>query len=67
MDKQPVFEGEEAPTALLSDNAKMIELFGEPPTSLEKMIQWTAGWIMKGGRSLDKPTHFQTRDGQFLD
>ena len=28
MDKQPVFEGEEAPTALLSDNAKMIELFG---------------------------------------
>ncbi len=67
MGKPPVFEGVEAPTALLSNNAKMRSLFGPPPTPLDAMLRWTAHWVMKGGRSLGKPTHFQTRDGQFLD
>ena len=67
MTKPPVFEEIETPTALLSNNAKMRSLFGPLPTSIETMLRWTAHWVMKGGRSLGKPTHFQTRDGQFLD
>jgi nucleoside-diphosphate-sugar epimerase len=67
MRTKPVFTGEEAPTALLSDNSKMKKLFGEPPTSPEQMIHWTADWIMNNGKTLNKPTHFQTRDGEFLD
>lgn len=67
MGRKPVFTGTEAPTAFLSDNSAMKKILGKPPTSLNRMIQWIASWIMKGGRSLDKPTHFQTRDGQFLD
>ncbi|MCE5248817.1 NAD-dependent epimerase/dehydratase family protein [bacterium] len=67
MNREPVFTGTEAPTAFLSDNSAMKKLLGEPPTSLDLMIGWIADWIMKGGQSLGKPTHFQTRDGQFLD
>lgn len=67
MGKKPVFFGDEASTALLSDNSKMCRIFGEPPTSLVQMINWITDWIMKGGKILDKPTHFQTRNGQFLD
>jgi nucleoside-diphosphate-sugar epimerase len=67
MGKTPVFEGTEAPTALLSKNARMRSLFGVPQTPLDAMLRWTANWVMTGGRSLGKPTHFQTRDGQFLD
>jgi len=67
MGKEPVFTGTETPTAFLSNNSKMRRFFGEPPTGLDEMIQLTIEWITKGGRSLNKPTHFQTRDGQFLD
>jgi nucleoside-diphosphate-sugar epimerase len=65
--REPSFSGAEAPTALLSDSAKMKRLFGGPPTSLERRVEWIAGWIRRGGQSLDKPTHFQTRDGRYLD
>lgn len=65
--REPSFSGAEAPTALLSNSAKMKRLFGAPPTSLERMVEWIAEWIRRGGQSLDKPTHFQTRDGRYLD
>jgi len=29
------------------------------------MIEWIANWIRMGGAMLNKPTHFQTRDGEF--
>ena len=67
MKKEPVFEGKEAPTALLSDNSKMKRLMGESQISLDQMLQMTADWIQSGGKSLGKPTHYQTRDGQYLD
>ncbi|MHB9028919.1 MAG: NAD-dependent epimerase/dehydratase family protein [Candidatus Latescibacterota bacterium] len=65
--KEPRFAGIEAETALLSNNARMKSLFGPPPTGPDQMIGWIAEWLQRGGRSLGKPTHFQTRDGQFLD
>lgn len=61
----PVFEGEEQPTALLSNAARAIQLFGYPTVSVGQMIDWVTVWIGRGGRMLDKPTHFQTRDGRF--
>jgi hypothetical protein len=33
--------------------------------SLERMIDWQADWIRRGGASLGKPTHFETRDGKY--
>lgn len=63
--KTPVFEGAEAATALLSDAKAVERLLGAPPTSVEMMIDAVAGWVLKGGRSLGKPTHFDERSGTF--
>lgn len=65
MKKQPRFTGTPQPTALLSDATQSIELFGAPSVTSEQMIEWTANWIMRGGKLLNKPTHFETRDGKF--
>lgn len=64
-DRAPVFEGQEAPTALLSNPARCLALFGPLPVGLDEMIAQVASWIEQGGRSLEKPTHFEVRDGGF--
>lgn len=62
---QPHFTGSEAPTALLSNAAKAQQLFGYPRVALQQLIEWTAAWIDQGGAMLNKPTHFEARDGRF--
>jgi nucleoside-diphosphate-sugar epimerase len=62
---EPVFEGAEAETALLSNASLCQKLFGYPSVSLEQLIDWLAGWIEAGGSTHNKPTHFETRDGKF--
>jgi nucleoside-diphosphate-sugar epimerase len=52
-------------TALLSNAGKASALFGNPSVTPTEMIEWIAGWILQGGATLNKPTHFQTRDGKF--
>lgn len=61
----PEFVGEERPTALLNNAAKCFRLFGYPTVSVDQIIEWIAQWIGAGGRSLNKPTHFEARDGKF--
>jgi len=63
--KEPILEGQEAPTALLSNAARCFRLFGYPSVTADQMIEWTAHWIQRGGTNLGKPTHFETRDGRF--
>jgi nucleoside-diphosphate-sugar epimerase len=62
---QPSFSSEEMPTALLSNAAKCHRLFGTPSVTVPEMLDWTAEWISAGGSRLNKPTHFQVRDGKF--
>jgi nucleoside-diphosphate-sugar epimerase len=62
---KPEFVHEEGPTALLSNPARACELFGQPPIKPHQMIEWIAAWLKQGGEILNKPTHFQTRDGKF--
>lgn len=64
-DRKVEFVGEEAPTAWLNDASRSFKLFGYPQVSLGQMIEWTAQWVERGGRILDKPTHFEERDGKF--
>ncbi len=64
-EKTPIFEGQEAGTALLSNASRCHQLFGYPRISLEKMVQWIAHWVRSGGPTLDKPTKFEVRDGKF--
>lgn len=57
--------GAEAPTALLNDGSAGRALLGETAVDAEQLIEWTADWIMRGGASLNKPTHFENRAGDF--
>jgi nucleoside-diphosphate-sugar epimerase len=59
------FSEAEGSTALLSDSSKARTLFGSPTVSPVEMIEGIAHWIREGGVTLNKPTHFQTRDGKF--
>jgi len=63
--RAPVITGSEAPTAWIWDASRSYEWFGPPLVSLDEMIQATAQWIRRGGATLDKPTHFEVRDGKF--
>lgn len=63
--KSPKLINEEQPTALLSNAAKAIQIFGEPKVSLKQMIEVIGEWMKQGGKTLNKPTHFQERKGQF--
>ena len=62
---QPHFEGVESPTAWLVDCARMNRVFGPPRVKLETLLDWTAAWVREGKSSLDKPTHFEVRDGHY--
>ncbi len=62
---QVAFEGIEAEVALLNDATKAQGLFGYPSVTADQLIEWTAKWIRAGGRTLNKPTHFQAQDGKF--
>jgi nucleoside-diphosphate-sugar epimerase len=62
---QPTFISEEMPTALLSNAAKAHQIFGRPTVTAEQMIDWTSAWISNDGPRLNKPTHFEVRDGKF--
>jgi nucleoside-diphosphate-sugar epimerase len=63
--KQPIFTGSPAPTALLINANKSHNLLGYPEVPLHRMMDWIADWVARGGESLNKPTHFETRDGKF--
>lgn len=59
------FTGTESDTALLSNPARLCTKLGPPPTSLEPILTWIAHWIKINGRTFNKPTHFEVRDGSY--
>jgi nucleoside-diphosphate-sugar epimerase len=63
--KPPVFRGEEAQSAWLTNAAKAFVLFGYPVVTLERMVDWTAAWVEDGGPSLGKDTRYDVRDGAY--
>jgi len=63
--KKPIFENEEMETALLSNASEYHRLFGYPKVSLKQMIEWVAHWILINGPTLNKPTHYEVRNGRF--
>jgi nucleoside-diphosphate-sugar epimerase len=65
MGKKAVFTGQEGHRYFLSNTSKAIKAFGPPSVSLEKLIYWQAHWLLSGGRSLDKPTHFEENEGEY--
>jgi nucleoside-diphosphate-sugar epimerase len=59
------FVGKEADTALLSNSNLVFNLFGKPTVSTDEMVHWIANWLMENKKLLDKPTHFEVRDGKY--
>lgn len=64
-DKEAEFINEEQSTALLNNSSKAHQLFGYPKVPLQQMIDMTAEWLVNKGETLNKPTHFQERKGEF--
>lgn len=65
MGREPAFEGQERPTALLGNSRALFDLLGLPRTSSDEMMEWVAAWVMHGGPTLGKPTRYEARNGQF--
>jgi nucleoside-diphosphate-sugar epimerase len=65
LDRNPSFTGTEARTALLGNPTRICDALGRPPTPMDTVLRWTAHWVRTGGRSLNKPTHFEVRDGNY--
>lgn len=65
MDRPVQFVGTEAPDALLNNGQLGHRLFGYPRVNVDRLLKWTADWVMNGRESLGKPTHFESRSGKF--
>ena len=63
--KTPELTGTEAKTAWLINTEKALNIFGEAQIPINTMIDWVAEWVIRGGKSLGKPTHFEARDGAY--
>ncbi|MEW6752331.1 MAG: NAD(P)-dependent oxidoreductase [Candidatus Latescibacterota bacterium] len=63
--REPVFAGAEAETALLGNASLLLQLLGPPAVPPEQIIHWMAHWVRRGGRSLGKPTKYESRTGTF--
>ena len=63
--REPRFVSQEAPTALLSNAAHCVSLFGRPATGIDEMIRSIVPWVAAGRPTLSKPTKYGVRDGKF--
>lgn len=63
--RSPRLTGTEAPTAWLWDAQQSYNWFGPPMISINQMLEWIAGWVRDGGETLNRPTHFEVRDGKY--
>src|SRR5687768_1919742 len=65
MQTPPLFADSEAPTALIGDPSRICQALGRPGTRFVQVLKWTSDWVRKGGRNLNRPTHFEVRDGVY--
>jgi len=63
--KEPQFRGTEQATTCLGDAGKAHHLFGVPRVGAAQLINWAVDWVRRGNPYLDRPTHFEVRDGRF--
>lgn len=65
LDTPAKFSGTETETALLSNGQLGHELFVYPRVSVGRLLKWVADWVGSGTELLDRPPHFETREGRF--
>jgi len=62
---EPIFEGQEGPTALLGNASELFLLLGPPRVTPSQIIEWVAYWVQHAKPTLNKPTKYERRDGRF--
>ena len=65
MNKPVHFTGEEADSAYLSNTGRLHATLGTAEMPLSVLIRWTVYWVQHGRPLLNKPTHFEVRDGSY--
>ncbi|MEA2013415.1 MAG: NAD-dependent epimerase/dehydratase family protein [Verrucomicrobiota bacterium] len=65
MNKKVKFKNRNSGKCYLSDASKSKDMLSSYPYSDEAMIEKQVEWIMSGGSSLGKPTHFEINNGKF--
>jgi nucleoside-diphosphate-sugar epimerase len=65
MGRKPVFIGQESQNALLGNATELFRHLGPPSVSVEQIVEWMARWVSLDGRSLGKPTKYESRSGKF--
>ena len=65
MNKPLKTRGVESSDALISNGQLGHRMFGYPRVPIQQLMSWIADWVMSGGASLGKPTHFEARDGKY--
>jgi nucleoside-diphosphate-sugar epimerase len=63
--RDPRFTGSEGATGWLNDASRMVRELGVPRVPIERMLDWTADWLMRGMASHGKPTRYEVRDGRY--
>jgi nucleoside-diphosphate-sugar epimerase len=65
MNKPVTLTGTEQHTALLNDASAALKRYGAERVNTSTLMQWITHWVKQGGPTLNKPTHFESRDGKF--
>jgi len=64
-DREVKLVGTENESAWLSNASRSHELWGPPQVDENRLMEWVADWLLAGGTTLNKPTHFEVRDGKY--
>ncbi|MEE3233191.1 MAG: NAD(P)-dependent oxidoreductase [Candidatus Latescibacterota bacterium] len=62
---KPIFINLESKDALLGDASYLFNSMGKPYVSIDEIVRWVSGWISNDGRTLGKPTKYESRSGKF--
>jgi nucleoside-diphosphate-sugar epimerase len=63
--REPVLTGTESPVGWLNNAGRMNAELGYPRVPLMTMVEWTADWLQRAMPTLNKPTHYEVRDGRY--
>jgi nucleoside-diphosphate-sugar epimerase len=63
--RAPRFYGQEMGSTCLGNASLAQKLFGAPRVRAAQLLDWVVEWVRKNGEYLDKPTHFEVRDGRY--
>lgn len=65
LETTPELADTEAPDALVVQIDALQRALPHTPLPLDTLLEWTAQWVARGGRLLDKPTRFDVRSGAY--